>query len=70
VADSWAYIGSLFRRYHRLRRELKDWVGHGLKGFGLVRRLPITLQGAEEIGAAGGAEEFVVLDHGGGADAG
>ncbi len=31
---------------------------------------PFCLQGGEEVGAAVGAEEFVVFDHGGGADAG
>jgi len=36
----------------------------------LVRGFPFRLQGGEEVGAAVGAEEFVVLDHGGGADAG
>ena len=36
----------------------------------LVRRFPFRLQGCEEVGAAAGSEEFVVFDHGGGADAG
>ena len=35
----------------------------------LVAGFPLLLQGREEVGAAVGAEEFVVFDHGGGADA-
>jgi len=35
-----------------------------------VRGFPFFLKGGEEVWAAIGAEEFVVLDHGGGADAG
>ena len=31
---------------------------------------PFRLEGGEEVGGAAGAEEFVVFDHGGGADAG
>jgi hypothetical protein len=36
----------------------------------LVFVSPFSLQGGEEVGGAGGAEEFVVLDHGGDSDAG
>jgi hypothetical protein len=35
-----------------------------------IRSFPFLLQGGEEVWAAVGAEEFVVFDYGGGADAG